>query len=98
MMPPVAIEADHMEMRVASVKTQVRAFVVSNFYLPDARSVTDSTSLLEAGVIDSTGILEIIAFLARAFDVTVEDDEIVPENLDTIDRIASYVARKTAGG
>jgi acyl carrier protein len=95
-MPPVAVEADDMERRLATIKTQVRGFVVTNFYFPDASGVADAASLLEAGVVDSTGILEVIAFLASAFGVAVEDDEIVPENLDTIERIATYVVRKTA--
>jgi acyl carrier protein len=75
-------------------KQLVREFVRSNFYVSDATSLTDSASLLELGVVDSTGVLEIIGFVERTFAITVEDDEIVPENLDSIDRIAKYVLRK----
>ena len=75
-------------------KRQVRDFVRSNFLIPEGAPLTDNASLLELGVVDSTGVLEIIGFLERTFGVTVEDDEIVPENLDSIERIAGYVSRK----
>jgi acyl carrier protein len=73
---------------------RVREFVTSNFFVSDAASLTDSASLLDLGVVDSTGVLEIIGFLEQAFGLTVEDDEIVPANLDSIARIAAFVERK----
>lgn len=77
-------------------KQRVREFVTGNFFVQDVASLTDSASLLELGVVDSTGVLEIMGFLESAFGVAVEDDEIVPENLDSIDRIAAFVDRKRA--
>ena len=79
-------------------RQQVRDFVRGNFYVSDATSLTDAASLLELGVVDSTGVLEIIGFVERSFGIQVEDDEIVPENLDSIDRITDYVARKRGAG
>jgi acyl carrier protein len=76
------------------IQQRVREFVTSNFFVSDAASLTDSASLLDLGVVDSTGVLEIIAFLESTFGLTVEDDEIVPTNLDSIDRIAAFVSRK----
>jgi acyl carrier protein len=76
------------------VQQRVRDFVTSNFFISDAASLTDSASLLDLGVVDSTGMLEIIGFIEHAFGLSVEDDEIVPANLDSIDRIAAYVGRK----
>jgi acyl carrier protein len=73
---------------------RVREFVRSNFLVSDDVALTDQASLLELGIVDSTGVLEIIAFLERTFGLAVDDDEIVPENLDSIERIAAYVARK----
>jgi acyl carrier protein len=73
---------------------RVREFVRSNFLVSDDVSLTDHASLLELGIVDSTGVLEIIAFLERSFGLAVDDDEIVPENLDSIERIAAYVAHK----
>lgn len=75
-------------------KQRIREFVTSNFFVSDAARLTDDASLLDLGVVDSTGVLEIIGFLEQAFGLTVEDDEIVPANLDSIDRIAAYVGAK----
>lgn len=75
-------------------KQRVREFVTSNFFVQDAAGLTDSASLLDLGVVDSTGVLEIMGFLESTFGVTVEDDEIVPDNLDSIERIAAFVERK----
>jgi acyl carrier protein len=73
---------------------RVREFITSNFFVSDAASLTDSASLLDLGVVDSTGVLEIIGFLEEAFGLTVDDEEIVPANLDSIARIAAFVERK----
>lgn len=78
-------------------KQRVREFVTGNFFVQDAASLTDSASLLDLGVVDSTGVLEIMGFLESTFGVTVEDDEIVPDNLDSIERIAAFVERKRPG-
>ena len=60
----------------------------------DPKTLEDDTSLLEHGIIDSTGVLEVIMFVETAFGVTVEDAEMLPENLDSIERIAAFVERK----
>jgi acyl carrier protein len=77
-----------------SIAEQVRAFVTTNFYVPDPSILTDDTSLLDQGIVDSTGVLEVITFLEETFQVTVNDDEILPDNLDSIHRIAAFIARK----
>jgi acyl carrier protein len=74
------------------IKQQVRAFITSNFYVADPSSLADDASLLDQGIIDSTGVLEIIMFLEDTFGFKVADSEMVPENLDSIDNIASFVA------
>ena len=76
------------------LKKQVRDFVVANFYVADPESLEDRASLLDQGIIDSTGVLEVIMFIESTFGVTVEDSEMLPENLDSIERIAAFVARK----
>jgi acyl carrier protein len=76
------------------ITQQVRAFVTTNFYIPDPAALTDDASLLEQGIIDSTGVLEVIGFLEDTFGLSVEDHETVPENLDSIARIAAFVGRK----
>lgn len=78
-------------------RDRVRGFVLNNLLLGDHnRMPPDDSSLLEAGVIDSTGILELIEFLEETFPISVADHETVPENLDGIDRIVAYIERKQA--
>jgi len=76
------------------LKRQIREFVTTNFYVADPKALEDSTSLLDQGIIDSTGVLEVIMFIESTFGLTVEDSEMLPENLDSIERIAAFVARK----
>ncbi len=76
------------------IKEQVRAFVTSNFYVADPAALEDEASLLDRGIIDSTGVLEVIFFIEDKFGIKVEDSEMLPDNLDSIDRIANFIARK----
>ncbi len=78
------------------IKNQIRTFVTSNFYVADPAALPDETSLLEQGIIDSTGVLEVILFLEETFGITVEDAEMLPDNLDSIERISNFVSRKMA--
>ncbi len=78
------------------LKAQIRAFITKNFYVPDGSSIPDEASLLDRGVIDSTGVFEVIGFIEDTFRLTVEDAEMIPENLDSIDRITAYIERKRA--
>lgn len=77
-------------------KERVRQFILKNFYVADASTLADEASLLDQGIIDSTGVLEVIAFIEDEFSVKVEDEEMLPENLDSIKRIVEFVARKQA--
>ena len=77
-----------------TLKQQIRDFVTSNFYVADPAALQDQTSLLEHGIIDSTGVLEVIVFLESTFGISVDDSELLPENLDTIERIGAFVERK----
>jgi len=80
------------------VQAQVRQFIVTNFLFGDASGVPgDSESLLASGVVDSTGVLELVEFLEGDLGVTVADHETVPANLDSIEKIAGFVVRKRAG-
>ncbi len=79
--------------RPMPLKTRIREYVTGNFYV-DGAGLADEDSLLERGVIDSTGVMEIIQYVEREFAVHVDDGEIVPENLDSIGRIARFVERK----
>lgn len=77
-----------------NIGEKVRAFISSNFYLCEGFQLEDAMSLFEQGIIDSTGVLEVIQFVEREFGVRVEDPEVRPDNLDSIERIARFVARK----
>jgi acyl carrier protein len=79
---------------LTQTKEQVRTFVRSNFYVPESVSLADDASLLAQGIIDSTGVLELVTFIEDAFGITVGDSEMVPQNLDSVDSIASFVDRK----
>lgn len=79
------------------VRGKIEEFILDSLLLGDeARLPSASESLVESGVIDSTGILELIEFLESEFGITVADSETVPANLDGIDRITGYVHRKQA--
>ena len=77
-----------------TVQERVRAHLLEFFYVSDPLELSDETSLIDSGIVDSTGMLDVILFLEAEYDFHVEDDETIPENLETISRIAAYVARK----
>jgi acyl carrier protein len=79
-----------------AIENSVREFIAENFLFRADAQVSNNQSLLESGVIDSTGVLELIAFLEQTYGITVADDEIVPENLDSIDNMTSYLSIKLA--
>jgi acyl carrier protein len=76
------------------IREQIRSFLTSNFYVADPAALEDEASLLDRGIIDSTGVLEIIFFIEETFGIAVEDSEMLPDNLDSIQSIANFVARK----
>ncbi len=73
---------------------EIDVFIVEQFMFGNPHNLDGDSSLLENGVVDSTGVLEVINFLEEKFDVKVEDDEIIPENLDSINRICSFLEAK----
>ena len=73
---------------------QVRKFVVENFLFGDDDGFKDDAGFLESGIIDSTGILELITWVEATFGIAVQDDELIPENLGSIDNITAYLQRK----
>ena len=75
------------------IKGQVKEFFIDNF-MAEMESVSDTDSFLENGIIDSTGVLELVLFLEETYNIKVEDDEIIPENLDSLENIASFVTSK----
>ena len=76
---------------------QVKEFVVDNFLFGEGGRINEDTSFLVSGIIDSTGLLELVGFLEQKFGIRVEDQEFVPENLDSLKNISDYLARKIKG-
>jgi acyl carrier protein len=81
-----------------AVSEQVRAFVLEKFPQAKKKSLSDSDKLLESGIVDSLGILDLVAFLESDFKVQITDDELLPENFQTVEAIAEFVERKRNGG
>lgn len=82
-------------MNETEIKTAVRGFIIENFLFGDEESmVSERESFMESGVIDSTGILELITYLEESFEITLEDNELVPENLDSLNNVAKFVISK----
>lgn len=79
---------------MSETKDKIRAFIMETFLFDNDQALNDDTSLLDEGIIDSTGILELVSFLEEEFSISVEDDEILPENLDSIKNIVAYLERK----
>jgi acyl carrier protein len=78
-----------------SVEDQVRSYILENILFSQDPSLLGlHDSFLEKGIIDSTGMLEVIFFLEETFKIKVADDEMVPQNLDSLAKIAAYVAKK----
>lgn len=79
-----------------SNKDIVKSYILENYlFSNDMSLLKDDDSFLQKGILDSTGMLEVIYFLEEQFNVKVADEEMIPENLDSIDRIDAYIARKT---
>ena len=82
---------------MTEIENRVRTFIRDNFmFREDRAELSDSESLIEAGLIDSTGVLELVAFLESQFSIQIADADIVPANLDSIRSIVAYVGGKQA--
>lgn len=78
-----------------NVEKEVRGFILENYLFTDDESELSNTDLfLEIGILDSTGIMELIYFIEDEFEVKVEDKEMIPENLGSVERVAAFVQRK----
>ena len=78
-----------------SIEENVRSFIVENFIFDDNPDPLDNTqSFLESGIIDSTGILELVSFIEENYSIKMEDEELIPDNLDSVNNVVSYINRK----
>lgn len=77
------------------LREQIRGFIIENFLFGDAEPLTDdAVSLLDNGIVDSVGVLEMVAWLEQNHGLKVEDQELVPENFDSVERLIRFVERK----
>jgi acyl carrier protein len=79
---------------MSDITELIRNFVVENFLFGNDEDLTNATSFLDEGIIDSTGVLELVSFLEETFALQIDDEDLIPENLDSIDKVTSYVERK----
>ena len=79
------------------LKLNVRNFVVETFLFGQDDGLTDDASFLTNGVVDSTGVLELVAYLEKTYQIKVRDTDLVPENLDSINAIAAFVTKCRTG-
>ena len=76
------------------LKEDIRRFILDNFIVDGDGNLGDEISLLEEGIIDSTGVLELVAFIEETYHIKVQDEELIPENLDSINNIYSFILNK----
>jgi acyl carrier protein len=79
-------------------KQRIREFVSENFYVPDRQALDETTSFLRHGILDSTGVLELVTFVETEFGIAVAEEELVPENFDSIAALCAFISRKRGHG
>lgn len=80
-----------------SMKAKIRQFILTNYlFSEDEGKLADSQALMDSGIMDSTGILELIMFLEETFGIKVADEEMIPANLDSVSNAVAFIERKQA--
>jgi acyl carrier protein len=86
-----------MSMQDGELRNKVREYMLANFLFGDSKSgFKDGDSFLDGGIVDSTGVLMVVEFVQDTFGIKVEDSELMPENLDSIDNLVGFIRRKQA--
>ncbi len=81
------------------LKPEIRSFIVDNFlYGQNDDSFKDDVSLLANGMIDSTGVLELVAFVEERYGISVKDDELIPSNFDSVNNLSDFIMKKKNNG
>jgi acyl carrier protein len=78
-----------------AIGSRIRSYIIDNFLLGVADDLEDSTQLMETGILDSTGVMELVTFVETSFGITISEEEIIPENLNSLDNISTFVAQKS---
>jgi len=80
---------------MADIKSELREYMIETFLFGDTTTeFSDSDSFMEKGIVDSTGILEVITFVEDNYDIKIEDEELIPENLDSINNLEKFINSK----
>ena len=75
---------------------KVKEFIIENFMIDSSSDQLDhDQSFLESGIIDSTGMLELVSFIEETFDIKIEDGELIPDNLDSVNNVVKFIGNKT---
>jgi acyl carrier protein len=83
-------------MNHSDIKSKILAFIKKNFLLgADTVILGDDESFIEKGIIDSTGVLELVTFIEETFNFKVNDEELIPSNLDSLNKLTTFVGNKT---
>ena len=93
------VKAENTSTRSAeggAVNERIRGFILDTFPLARKQNIKDRDNLLDSGIIDSLGMLDVVSFLEREFGIHVDDEELLPENFESIDNLAGFVARKNS--
>lgn len=85
-----------MALNETEIKATIRRFLDSNFLLGKKIELKDTESFLDSGLVDSTGVLEFVGFLQETWAIEVKDEELLPENFDSVQNLADFVRRKKA--
>jgi acyl carrier protein len=85
-------------MTQETVKTKLMSFIFEKFPLARKKNMNDTSLLLQSGIVDSLGILELVAFIEQEFGITISDDELLPENFQTLEALTSFVQAKSGIG
>lgn len=76
------------------IRTELKEFVAQTFLFAQDRDLKDEDSFFELGVIDSTGLLELVVFLEDHFGIKIDDSDLIPENLDSVQAVTAFVQRQ----
>jgi acyl carrier protein len=77
-----------------SFKMAIRNFIVDSFLFGEDEGLSDDTSFLKQGIIDSTGVMQLVSFIQDQYNLTVDDEDLTPENLDSIRKVSAFIERK----
>jgi acyl carrier protein len=84
-------------MTFDEIRHDVRAFLIDQYFFGKEVQLNNTDSFMDRGLLDSTGILELVSFLENTYGFRIEDNELIPDNLDSVDAVTDFVARKCAG-